>query len=78
MPVAHIVLNPQYHGNELALASELDSLLSKQAQTYIHIEGYVFRNTLPFTSRGKIDYQKLIADGLQGGEDRTVIVNDNL
>ena len=55
------------------IAAELVDMLEQEAQTYIRVSGIVFREQIPFTSRGKVDYQLLESEALEDGESKTVI-----
>ena len=73
VPIVNVALLPGYEGDEARIATELASLLEQEAQTYIKVAGFVFRNQIPFTSRGKVDYQLLEQEALDEGPEKVVV-----
>lgn len=74
VPIVNLVVEDEYKGLEQQVMSELDDILKEQAQTYVNIFAYIFRDALPYTNRGKINYQQLEADGVTEEADRKVFV----
>ena len=73
VPIINAELNPGYRGKEAEIATELVGMLEQKAQTYIRVSGIVFREQIPFTSRGKVDYQLLESEALESGATKTVV-----
>lgn len=59
LPKAHIVLKPQYKGKEKMIMEQIKLLCSEQLPEYVQPVDYKFRESLPLTSVGKIDYISL-------------------
>lgn len=59
LPKAHIVLKPQYKGKEEMIARQIRLLCSEKLPEYVQPVDYKFRESLPLTSVGKIDYISL-------------------
>ena len=74
VPIANISLNEGYSGNEEAIMQELETIIKENAQSYVNIQGYVFRDDIPYTNRGKVNYQLLEDEGLSEGEKKLVFV----
>lgn len=74
VPIVNVELVPGLEGNEKQIADDLLSLLKEEAQTYIRIAGFVFRKQIPFTSRGKVDYQLLEAEALNECDGREIVI----
>ena len=74
VPIVNLTLNGEYKGSEEQVADEIDAILKEKAQSYIRIFAYIFRDALPFTNRGKIDYSKLESEGVQDGLNKKVLV----
>lgn len=73
VPIVNVAMNPGYQGKELEIAAELIDMLKREAQTYIKVAGVVFRDQVPFTSRGKVDYQLLEKEGLTEGDSKVIV-----
>lgn len=59
-PKAHVVLKEEFHGMEKQIRSELDALvISDGLPSYFTPVDYKFRNELPLTNIGKIDFVSL-------------------
>lgn len=56
---------------------EIDSLLEENAPSNARIVAYVVRDATPRTSRGKVDYQRLIQEGIQPGDGRVVFMRED-
>lgn len=63
LPVAHLVLNKEYVGQENSVKQELLSLCQKGLPEYAQPVEYRFRDALPLTAVGKVDYRTLEIDG---------------
>ena len=74
IPIVNIAINEEYKGQEKQVIKELEQILAENAQTYIEVLAYIFRDNLPYTHRGKINYQQLIEEGYSKSEDRKVFV----
>ena len=74
VPIVNLTLEDEFIGNEDCVADEIDAILREKAQSYIRIFAYIFRDALPFTNRGKIDYSKLESEGIQEGVNKKVLV----
>lgn len=59
LPKAHIVLKPQYKGEEEMIMEQIKLLCSEQLPEYVQPVDYKFRESLPLTLVGKIDYISL-------------------
>ena len=59
LPKAHIVLKPQYKGKEEMVMEQIKLLCSEKLPEYVQPVDYKFRESLPLTSIGKIDYLSL-------------------
>ena len=62
LPKAHIVLKEEYKENELEIRSQIKQLCSEQLPEYCQPVDYKFRENLPLTSIGKVDYLALEAE----------------
>ncbi len=58
-PVAHVILKPNAVGREKQIERELKELCKQELPDYAYPVGYVFRNKMPQTPVGKIDYRAL-------------------
>ena len=58
VPKAYIVLKSGYHDN-MKVRSEIKDYLEKNLAKYMIPKEYVFRETLPKTMIGKVDYKQL-------------------
>lgn len=56
---AHIVLKPEYKGQEDILEKEINDLCHKNLPDYSCPFSYCFRQSLPLTAVGKVDWRKL-------------------
>lgn len=56
---AHIVLKPEYTGQEGILEKEINDLCHKNLPDYSCPFSYCFRQSLPLTAVGKVDWRKL-------------------
>ncbi|MBR3229735.1 MAG: acyl--CoA ligase [Bacilli bacterium] len=74
VPIVNLTLDDEYKGSEEIVADEIDAILKEKAQSYIKIFAYIFRDVLPFTNRGKIDYSRLESEGVQEGLDKKVLI----
>lgn len=74
VPIVNLVVTDEFKGMEEEIIEELNNILKERAQTYVDIFAYIFRDVLPYTNRGKINYQQLEADGVEEKEDRKVFV----
>lgn len=74
VPIVNLTLDEQYKGSEESVADEIDAILKEKAPSYIKIFAYIFRDALPFTNRGKIDYSRLESEGVQAGSDKKVLI----
>ena len=59
LPKAHIVLKSQYKGEEEMIMEQIKLLCLEQLPEYVQPVDYKFRESLPLTSVGKIDYISL-------------------
>lgn len=59
LPVVHVVLKPEAIGNQANFKQELIALCQKELPEYAHPEEYRFRESLPLTPIGKVDYRAL-------------------
>lgn len=59
LPKAHIVLKHQYKGKEEMIEEQIKLLCAQQLPEYVQPVDYKFRESLPLTSVGKIDYISL-------------------
>ena len=64
VPKAYIVLKSEYHDNQ-KIRSEIKEYLEKNLAKYMIPKEYVFRETLPKTMIGKVDYKKLENECIQ-------------
>jgi len=76
VPIANISLNDEYKGNEDQIMVELEEIIKEQAQSYVNIHAYIFREELPYTNRGKINYQQLEQEGMEEGEHKLVFIKN--
>ena len=74
VPIANISLNEEYRGHEEEIMKELEMIIKENAQSYVDIKGYVFREEIPYTNRGKVNYQQLESEGLEDGENKLVFI----
>lgn len=74
VPIVNLAIFDEYKGQEEQIAKELDDILHLKAPSYVNVFAYIFRDSLPFTNRGKIDYTKLENEGINQGEDRKVLI----
>jgi len=56
---AHIVLNSEYRGSEAEVEKQLRDVCSSKLSDYMRPYYYEFRDALPLTSAGKVDYREL-------------------
>ena len=56
LPKAHIVLKPQYKDKEDIVLEQIKLLCLEQLPEYVQPVAYKFRESLPLTAVGKIDY----------------------
>lgn len=59
LPIVHIVLKPEYKHDEADIKQELISLCQKELPEYAQPIYYKFRESLPLTPIGKVDYRAL-------------------
>lgn len=59
LPIVHIVLKPEYKQDEADIKQELISLCQKELPEYAQPIYYKFRESLPLTPIGKVDYRAL-------------------
>ena len=59
LPKVHIVIRPEYIGNEKIIESQLRKLCATNLPEYVQPVDYKFRDELPLTPIGKIDYRAL-------------------
>lgn len=59
LPVAYLVLNTAYIGQKNTIKQELLTLCKKELPEYAQPIDYIFRDALPLTSIGKVDYRVL-------------------
>lgn len=59
LPVVYSVLNPEYIEEKSAVKQELVTLCKNELPEYSQPIDYMFRDSLPLTSIGKIDYRML-------------------
>lgn len=59
LPIAHIVLKPEYKGRETEVESELVELCKNELPEYAQPSAYKFREALPVTPIGKVDFKAL-------------------
>ena len=64
VPKAYIVLKSEYHDNQ-KIRYEIKEYLEKNLAKYMIPKEYVFRETLPKTMIGKVDYKKLENECIQ-------------
>ena len=76
VPIVNLAIFDKYKGDEEKIASDLDEILHLKAPSYVNVFAYIFRDSLPFTNRGKIDYTRLDNEGLTPGDDRKVLVKN--
>lgn len=61
VPKAHIVLKKEYVGNEEIIEEQLKKMFEdSELPTYFEPVGYKFRDSMPLTDVGKVDFLKLI------------------
>ncbi len=59
LAIAHIVLKPEYKGRETEVESELVELCKNELPEYAQPSAYKFREALPVTPIGKVDFKAL-------------------
>lgn len=59
LPAAHVVLAPEFSGQKSDVQQQLTALCQKELPEYAQPVDYVFRDNLPLTSIGKVDYRAL-------------------
>ena len=64
LPVAHIVLDPEFSGREELIQQQLTAFCLKELPEYAQPVDYVFRDSLPLTPIGKVDYRALEKESL--------------
>lgn len=74
VPIANVSLNEDYKGKESEVMEDLEEILKENAQSYVNVFAYIFRDELPYTNRGKINYQQLEQEGYSEGENKLVYV----
>ena len=62
LPKAHIVLKEEYKEHETEIAEQIRTLCSEQLPEYCQPKDYKYRDTLPLTPVGKVDYLALEAE----------------
>ena len=77
VPIVNLAIFEQFKGKEENVAKELDEILKLKAPSYVNVFAYIFRDSLPYTNRGKIDYTRLDNEGISMGEDRKVLIKNN-
>ena len=58
-PIAHVILKPNARNNEKQIEHELIELCKQELPEYAYPIGYIFREKMPQTPVGKIDYRAL-------------------
>lgn len=76
VPIVNLAIFDNYKGDEEKIVSELDELLKIKAPSYVNIFAYIFRDSLPYTNRGKIDYTKIDNEGITQSDDRKVLIKN--
>lgn len=74
VPIVNLSISDDFKDSEEEVAREIDEILHLKAPTYINVFAYIFRDGLPYTNRGKIDYSKLENEGISEGKDRKVLI----
>ncbi len=74
IPIVNVAIKDEYKGKEEQVMAELEQIIAENAQSYINIFAYIFRDELPYTNRGKINYQQLETEGFEEKADRKVFV----
>ena len=59
LPIAHIVLNKEYAGQEGAIKQELQVICHRELPEYAQPIDFLFRDSMPLTTIGKVDYRAL-------------------
>ncbi len=59
LPVVHVVLKAEKKGKESSVKQELIALCQRDLPEYSQPEDYIFRDAVPLTPIGKIDYRAL-------------------
>ena len=75
IPVANIVLKPEYFGNkdiENQVIEYVDTRMMNEFQEYTYLAGYNFIPFLPRTAIGKVDFKKLENNGIINGKKRVL------
>ena len=76
VPIVNLAIFEQFKGKEEEVARDLDDILRLKAPSYVNVFAYIFRDSLPYTNRGKIDYTLLDSEGISMGEDRKVLMKN--
>ena len=63
LPAAHIVLAPAFSGQKSDVQQQLAALCQKELPEYAQPVDYAFRDSLPLTPIGKVDYRALEGKG---------------
>ena len=63
LPAAYVVLAPEFSGQKSDVRQQLAALCQKELPEYAQPVDYVFRDSLPLTSIGKVDYRALEEKG---------------
>lgn len=64
LPAAHVVLAPAFSGQKSDVQQQLAALCQKELPEYAQPVDYVFRDSLPLTPIGKVDYRALEKESL--------------
>ncbi|MBQ9011491.1 MAG: acyl--CoA ligase [Bacilli bacterium] len=64
-PVANVVLKPEYRGKEEEIKEELETIIKEELPDYTLIYAYNFRDSLPYTTRGKPNYREIEEEGIE-------------
>ena len=59
LPVVHVVLKDEFKGREEQIREELTELCAKELPEYAQPVGWYFRESMPLTPIGKVDYRLL-------------------
>lgn len=76
VPIVNLAIFDQFKGKEEDVVKELDDILKLKAPSYVNVFAYIFRDSLPYTNRGKIDYTLLDNEGISMGEDKKVLIKN--
>lgn len=63
-PVVNVVVSKDLLSEAESLADELDEIVKRELPSYTIVYAYNFRVDLPYTTRGKPDYQTIQAQGI--------------